>query len=1050
MTGDDLRFVISRRRLLLGAGAAASALAAARVLSGTERWRRLVIPEVLDDLLLAADKPTSVLRLRRRDDLLYLDIDFYNLEVNAADPANPRLVKIKAGVPALVVLRFPSQSLLEEAVAEHEDPGVDVLPSPPARTRISGPSRLAFAIPDELLPLPFEVGNLLNWSEWAPRVVPVASVNRLTSDQPVLPGPTQTAIEAPWWLYLTPSDDHTWDVPTTPTSLRGRTDLWQAALRPPASRGKPALQVIWALDPGYDPDPLERPAPTYVPFPQALSARDRWDIVNNTSVYAFGPLGSIRFAPDPLELERLSLSGLGAWIDGHGRWNPPADLSSLTDWRQRGTFGRDHYVRLVNLGYVFPFGHAAALFEVTERRFTPPPNNPAGKRTAFLRRRVFLVVREPEKEYGGDGFAQRDGGRRFPFTHVEIKTLVTPVLDAADEPLAPGLGASDAFIPSVDGEMLRVHIVGTDWAGKAIEFTSPVIWVDATAAVDKARVNSLLDWYNNLDGADSQQATRVGAFLGQRVHLAGSERDGDTAQPVNTIRWGAQALAANPASGQEYTDAELAAHLQPRFYPTLAQANIRLDAAEQISTRSLGNGGVDIEYQGTFGDSGYTGKAGVYARLVTPTDLTYPGDRSGGVVIPNIQITGLSRAAGPVGGNLDAINADQFDPSEFFANAGASILGAIDLAEVCAATPIEIDESGEATILPIVITRIDGTTITTRLHFSPTLQADSAHVFEPDGNASLEIDTKLVSDLADPSKTTYSIDGDLRNFTVHLVDGSSLNFIDLKFSRLRFTSSTDQKGTIDPQIESAEFKGVLAFLEALQQYLPFGDSGPKIEISPTQVEASVGIDLPSIAFGVFVLENIAFSAGVTLPFTGDPARARFAFSSREDPFHLTVAMFGGGGFFGLELGADGVELFEVALEFGAEVSIDFGAASGGVHTTGGFYWSLATQDSGDEKPHLTAYLDMGGEVDIMGGVASVSIEMYLGMTYEPTPSNKIGGEAEITLEAPVLCFSGAATARLERHFGRTVADPSFGDLMPPDDATAVSSLAWNDYCAAFA
>jgi len=59
----------------------------------------------------------------------------------------------------------------------------------------------------------------------------------------------------------------------------------------------------------------------------------------------------------------------------------------VSEWRHRATLGRDHYVRVVEEGALFPFGHRAALLTITERRFTP--------HGAFLIQQVFVIVREP-------------------------------------------------------------------------------------------------------------------------------------------------------------------------------------------------------------------------------------------------------------------------------------------------------------------------------------------------------------------------------------------------------------------------------------------------------------------------------------------------------------------------------------------------------------------------------------------------------------------------------------------------------------------------------
>src|SRR6202023_3032345 len=91
---------------------------------------------------------------------------------------------------------------------------------------------------------------------------------------------------------------------------------------------------------------------------------------------------------------------------------------------------------------------------------------------------------------------------------------------------------------------------------------------------------------------------------------------------------------------------------------------------------------------------------------------------------------------------------------------------------------------------------------------------------------------------------------------------------------------------------------------------------------------------------VFSLQNLKFDAGLTIPFDGTPVRARFGLCTRDDPFILTIECFGGGGFFSLAVGADGIEALEVSLEFGAAIALDFGVASGSASIMAGIYFAL--------------------------------------------------------------------------------------------------------------
>jgi hypothetical protein len=175
-----------------------------------------------------------------------------------------------------------------------------------------------------------------------------------------------------------------------------------------------------------------------------------------------------------------------------------------------------------------------------------------------------------------------------------------------------------------------------------------------------------------------------------------------------------------------------------------------------------------------------------------------------------------------------------------------------------------------------------------------------------------------------------------------------------------------------------------------------------------------------------------------LPFVPpSPLRFRFNFSEREHPFLVAVSLLGGGGFFALELGPDGVEMLEASIEVGADVSIDVVVASGNVHIMAGVYLKL---DSATSASQLTGYLRAGGSLDVLG-LISASVEFYLGFAYYFGPPCKIAGEATVTIEVHVLLFNASVSASLRREFG----DPriSFQDLID-------SQQVWAAYCEAFA
>ncbi|MGC1852095.1 MAG: hypothetical protein WA687_06620, partial [Solirubrobacterales bacterium] len=115
-----------------------------------------------------AATPSHRLFAVRAADLLVLGFDFYNLV-----PVAGELRRVDTGAPARVVLRFPYQHLLEEAFEEVSDDGGMPLwnkfvrgylagePIDVAAALGSAPSRVAFAVPDEIEAVPASLEELL-------------------------------------------------------------------------------------------------------------------------------------------------------------------------------------------------------------------------------------------------------------------------------------------------------------------------------------------------------------------------------------------------------------------------------------------------------------------------------------------------------------------------------------------------------------------------------------------------------------------------------------------------------------------------------------------------------------------------------------------------------------------------------------------------------------------------------------------------------------------------------------------------------------------------
>jgi hypothetical protein len=710
---------------------------------------------------------------------------------------------------------------------------------------------------------------------------------------------------------------------------------------------------------------------------------------------------------------------------------------SVEEWRHRGTMARDNYVRVVYAGFLFPFGHRASLIKVTERKFHPSqPGN-----IAYLRQRMFIVVREPERIVGNSGLAYsgNDSDKsgelydlQMPFKLVRLTTLVTPNLDPPeDSEILPGKKQS-AFWPLVLKKDFQWHVVAEDLEGQVCEFAMPLVFVGkeindfASNAASDPKQKQLSTLATNYEKSQNKER-RTATLQGQLVSLAESDKAGDTTFETDSLIFGAEVPAQSVAKNLSAQN--------PRFFAMVRKAKLLLPALKNL----VGNNqAAEFEFHHHYLVHGFANNAGkVFAKLspdgFQTFPLSFPSDKSGGIATPNMNIQGLSRSFGPVGGTAQGV-ADLanggFDPKDFFQGMSAKILGAIDLGEIITGSFLGGKNVPKLTTTPIYPGNDrtkPPTAIDTLLKWNPEVKAFGP--FKPH-NSNLDVEANLHTDLASGA-STFTIDGELTDFDMDL-----FGFIILKFARVDFSAGSSKKLDVVPDIKEVVFGGPLEFVNELKDLLKFGGSGLALDVTPTGVRAGLVIAIPTISVGVLTIQNISFSAALNLPFTGEPVRFRFAFCERQDPFILTVYCFGGGGFFAIELGLDGMERLEAALEFGASAALDIGVASGSVEVMAGIYYKWEV-----EVALLEGYVRMGGSLNVLG-IITLSLEFNLSLAYETGPNGgKVWGEASLTVEIEILFFSASVSMTVRREF----ADPdrvTFAKLM--------DSSEWNDYCDAFA
>ncbi|MFF4528331.1 hypothetical protein ACFY1P_03570 [Streptomyces sp. NPDC001407] len=940
-----------------------------------------------------ADFSTNVVRA---DDLLNLTFDFFNLHLVETAGQPPQLVRIDPGQPAFMVVRLPPQHIAESAYTA--DPGSGILlgeASPPVESRMASPSRLGFRVPDGMTAIPFTLAALLDWNALTPNVpdnaLPDPPDLSASAPRPGPPTEQQTDLEVPYRLDLSPDASGRWSHAIDAVTHNGVTELWHTR-----------LGVIDSDDPDGPVDESVLPAlrAVYTPdlnrhddSPQidgALKPEFRRDIVTGSSDFSPGPPGTTYPAP-PLRATHFSLSPLGASTDLQGLWLPAGDPNAP----QLGIQSWRHVVA----------GGRDQTVRVVQLGFLYP----LGNRAAHLD----ITERKLAKSNPQDA-----GHGEYLVTTTWIAVLepdrdydslpADGIPNYQHMPLRQVRITTKTVVVPPGGEPAPFHVIAQDWAGHTVDFTMPLLFVPP--GMTQAQMQELYGESGQLD-------------LGGRPMALGPEGGdpaGSTTLPVDALHF----------------SADFPGSLDPPCFPYVDQASVRVPAIAHLLGSSQRVDAVNVTLLDPEDNSG-----GVFAQIKGGLPLDIPTDKAGGITSPKFAIAGLSRSQGPVPKGAEdigtAIPAEQL----FHDLAGANLLGGIRLADVI--TPVT-----DLTQLPALQQASLPDSLTTKFSWAPPLTrpAPSPLTLEDSSQLVINAETTVpLSTTGQPGEPTTTITGQLTNFSLDF--GGVVN---LSLASLDFAAGTGKKVSVVPKGMDITFANELQFLNELADIIPSGGFAgqPELRISPQGVIAGYSLGLPSAGLAVFSLENILLSAVVSLPFDGHPASLRLAFSERGNPFLVTVAMVGGSGFFAIEVDSTKVLSIEGQIELGANLSVDLGLVTANVHVMAGFYFGIA-----DGILTFSAYLRIGGSVELLG-VAGISLEIYLALTYDPhVDPNSVGGQATVSVGVHLLMFTKHVPLTAKRRFafpsrgsgshhavGGPV-DPTFEDLITPAD--------WENYCRAF-
>ncbi|MFE3985910.1 hypothetical protein ACFXPR_15630 [Nocardia tengchongensis] len=795
------------------------------------------------------------------------------------------------------------------------------------------------------------------------------------------PGPDDTAIELPWRLIIAPSgaSGTVCRHAAQPVSADS-SGLWRTRIVDPHGANLTLRVADKTVADAADPVFQAGNA-----LPLAHADRQRLFLETITQ---------------PARLARLELSPLGGTLDATG-------VFPNFEWEHRASLGRDMHVRTLASGVLYPLGHRAEFVKTTERVY-----DPAAGGAAVLRTIRILTVVEPVRHAPGAGPIRR----AFPLGDIEItRTVFRDLAEAVPQTTTlPGVGAVGThFWPTTLSGTKVLFPVACTTASGVVRMEMPLLFVfDLRPAVDSL--------------ASPVLAQRLTTDYGEtEVEIAPTTIDltGAVAGPIAPAAADPNAAAFHEVRKLKIGGATLGEGLDLAngYRSKLTELEIGLPALRALR-------GQDSRAAVTFAKNYLRdGVSDVLLEMVpadsVPIDFTAATDRSGGLLAPKYLANAISRSMGPIDKlALPDPGTGFIDPARLFPSDAATLLG-FPLKSLLTQLklPPQITVTPTLGQAPEVRMRWQGIALTSMGPFRATPNVT-------------KLDLTIV---AAPGKAeTICV---INDFTLELPPRPK-SVLRLSFKQMTFHQQGGNAPRLDVSGVKAEFSGDLTLLKDLAKACDLDKAGRLIDVRSTGLSVHYSLPIPSIATGAFTMRNMAFSAGIEIPFDGRPMSILLGFSSRVSPFQLGIMMFGGGGYIELALDRQGLQRFEASLEFGAFVAVDFVVARGEVHALGGVRFLLEH----DGTVTITGYLRIGGSVNVLG-LISVSIELCLSMAYQ-SQRNALVGRATLVIEIDLTLWSDS----VELDSGEWVlaggtASPR-GPQLPAFDGLSQ----WRTYRAAFA
>ncbi len=355
---------------------------------------------------------------------------------------------------------------------------------------------------------------------------------------------------------------------------------------------------------------------------------DFHELVHLTSNYTNLKIAgtSRRVLPEPVKADQLMLSGMGAWFDYAFKMDTPVQYTGLIGWDQRATMGRDHFIKVVRRGFLFPFGHKAVKITTVTREL----RKVNGVVAALLVKREYIKVTQPELYFSQGSNASFVP---FPFQRIEIKDRFKKI-----HPVRPihSKEVFELYQPRNHSASDTFKIIVDDASGKPVSLEVPLVFIDGSLSSQ----HLVVDHYNDVgwNYFSSSSASRS-------ISYARSLVPGDTSFETQSIIFGAE-------KGQMVNLID--------FYPEIKEASVFVRQIEELT-------GDRNPVRISLVDDNNLSM--VFARVIEdekPSLVFGDTEKSGGFLTPNMAVSGFSKLTGISGNKIEDLEKLVVQVNEIF------------------------------------------------------------------------------------------------------------------------------------------------------------------------------------------------------------------------------------------------------------------------------------------------------------------------------------------------------------------------------------------------